>query len=97
MTCIIVYYSLIVSKHNVMSDIYAPTNFWYSRHRGDKYNSPNYFSFLSSFFHHSSCRKDQFTVLILKLGLKILLNNVYSRDPDDPHWFVVVVLLHKCF
>ena len=97
MTCIIVYYSLIVSKHNVMSDIYAPTNFWYSRHEETNTIHQIIFLFFLVFFHHSSCRKDQFTVLILKLGLKILLNNVYSRDPDDPHWFVVVVLLHKCF
>jgi len=50
------------------------------------------FGFFLIFFHHSSCRKDQFTVLILKLGHKILLIQVYSRDPAEPRWFVIVVL-----
>ena len=41
--------------------------------------------YLLIFFHHSSCRKDQFTALILKFGTQ-------DFTPADPHWFVVVVL-----
>ena len=49
------------------------------------------FVFFLYFFHHSSCRKDQFTVLIFKFGTQDF------TDPGDPHWFVVEVLLSQVF
>ena len=56
---------------------------------------PFYFCFiyLFIFFCHSFCRKDQFTVLILKFGQ--YWRCYWSRstkDPADPHYFVIVVL-----
>ena len=49
-----------------------------------------------SFFIFSITLKDQFTVLILKLGIPNItdpgLLNMTMKDPADPHWFVVVVL-----
>ena len=46
--------------------------------------------------------KDQFTVLILKLGIPNftdsgLLNMTKDPSPTDPHWFVVVVLRSQVF
>ena len=46
-----------------------------------KYNSPLYFCFLSLFFYHSCCRKDQFTVLNLKVGTQDF-TNPRSRGPS---------------
>ena len=46
------------------------------------------------FFQHSSCRKDQFNVLILKFGTQDFYG---SRSSKCPHWFVVVVLPSQVF
>lgn len=53
-----------------------------------KYNSPFFF------FYHFSCRKDQFTVLILKFGIEDFTDHLSrsTKVPVDPHLFVVVVL-----
>ena len=60
-----------------------------------KYNSPFYFFFLH-FFYHFSCRKDQFTVLILKFGIEDFIDHLSGPTKDPavhiPHWFVDVVL-----
>ena len=60
------------------------------------------FVFFLYFFYHSSCRKDQFTVLSLKFGTQDFNWSRSTKDPAEPHWFVVVVLpcvcvLPKCF
>ena len=52
------------------------------------------------FFFFFITLKDQVTVLILKLGTPTftdpgLLN--MSKDPADPHWFVVVVFPSQVF
>lgn len=46
------------------------------------------------FFYHFSCRKDQFTVLILKFGIEDFTDHLSrsTKVPVDPHLFVVVVL-----
>ena len=45
--------------------------------------------------------KDQFTVLILKLGIPNFtdpgLLNMTMKDPADPHWFGVVGLPSQVF
>ena len=60
------------------------------------------FVFFLYFFYHSSCRKDQFIVLSLKFGTQDFNWSRSTKDPAEPHWFVVVVLpcvcvLPKCF
>ena len=51
-------------------------------------NSPLYFSFLYLFFHHSSCRKNQFTVLILKFGTQDFTDaGLLKIRLTRPHWF----------
>ena len=57
-----------------------------------KYNSPLYFCFLYLFFYHSSCRKDQFNVLNSRFYW-----SRSTKNPANPHWFVVVVLPSQVF
>ena len=54
------------------------------------------FVFFLYFFYHSFCRKDQFTVLSLKFGTQDFNWSRSTKDPVDPHWFVVVVLPCVC-
>ena len=58
------------------------------------------FVFFPYFFHHTSCRKDQFTVLILKFGTQDFtdftdpgLLDIQPTLTDLSLWFC----LHKCF
>ena len=51
------------------------------------------FVFFIYFSYHSSCRKDQFTVLTLKFGYSRCYWSISTKDPADPYWFVVVVFI----
>ena len=55
------------------------------------------FVFFLYFLHYSSCRKDQFTVLILKFGTQDFTNPGLQKIRPDPHWFVVMVLPSQVF
>ena len=55
------------------------------------------FVFFVYFLHYSSCRKDQFTVLILKFGTQDFTNPGLQKIRPDPHWFVVMVLPSQVF
>ena len=52
------------------------------------------FGFFRYFFYHSSCHKDQFTVLSLKFGIEDFTDPGQeprsTKDPAEPQWFVVV-------
>ena len=62
-----------------------------------KYHSPFYFVFFLYFFYHSFCRKDQFTVLILKFGIEDFtdpgLLKIWLTLNGLSLWFC----LQKCF
>ena len=49
------------------------------------------------FFYHSSCRKDQFTVLIFELKILLICWSRSTKDPAYSHWFVVMVLPSQAF
>ena len=50
------------------------------------------FVFFIYFFYHSSCRKDQFNVLNSRFYW-----SRSTKNPANPHWFVVVVLPSQVF
>ena len=54
------------------------------------------FVFFLYFSKHSSCRKDQFTVLILKFVIEDSTNPGLLMS-GDPHWFAVEVLPSQVF
>ena len=41
--------------------------------------------FFLYFFYHSSCRKEQSTVLILKFGIQDFTDPRSTKNPADPH------------
>ena len=57
------------------------------------------FVFFLYFFYHSSCFKDQFTVLISKFGIKFkdFTDSGLLKIRLMTHWFVAVVLPSQVF
>jgi len=62
-------------------------------------NIIHHFIFVSFryFFYHSSCCKDQITVLSLKFGFQDFTDPGLPKDPAEHDWFVVVVLPAQVF
>ena len=66
---------------------------------GDKYNLPFCIFFLYLFLYHSSCFKDQFTVLISKFDMKFkdFTDSGQLKIRLMSHCFVAVVLPSQVF